>query len=201
VLACALVVAATASARVVRIPAIARECRGDLAWSDVMKCTGTYGDAKLAKTLPHARVVHLAGHEGDKPSAPGVYLFVEAKGTWQLGGMYEGEVSVLGLERVTLGSHTAYRIDIAASDHTQVSLDDVTTTPALYVRREQLYCAGVGYHCTTVMTSCDVLVGGKAVATFRGTVTSKDTTLHIAGDRTHAGSECDQAEDVPVYFP
>jgi hypothetical protein len=201
VLACMLVVTATASARVIRVPAIARACDGNRSWSDVLKCTGTYGDAKLAKALPHARVVHIPGRRDDKPSAPGVYLFVEEHGAWHLGGLYEGEAEVLGLARVTLGSHAAYRVDLGDSLHMQMSVDDVTSTPAVYVRREQLYCSGLGYSCSTVMTACDVLVGGKAIATFRGTVTSKDTTLHIAGDRTRAGRDCDQPEEVPVYFP
>ena len=199
-LACVLVVAATASARVVRIPQVASECHENATWGDVMTCVGRFGDARLARSLPHAKLVRVTRRSGDHPDAPGMYLFVEEHGRWGLGGMYEGEAELLGFDRTTLGTHGIYRFEIGLSEHTDVALDDVATAPAVIVLHDQVYCGGTGYHCSTIVAACDVLVAGKAVATFRGTVTWKNDALHVAGDRTHVGNNCQQREDVPVYF-
>jgi hypothetical protein len=183
-----LLVTATASAKVIMIPAIARECSEQKTWGEVMKCAGEHGHAKLEKSLPHARLIRIT-HDHDEQS--GLYLFVEAKG-WRLGGMTEYAGELLGFDNPTLGTHGAYRYELGITERN----GDNTV-----IRREQVYCGGVGYRCTTVVTACDVLVAGKAIETFRGTVSWHHDHLRIAGDRTHAGGECAQAEEVNVWFP
>jgi hypothetical protein len=183
-----MLVAGTATAKVVMIPVIARECSEAKTWDDVMKCVEAHGHAKVEKSLPHARLIRLT-HEHEPQG--GVYLFVETKG-WQLGGMSEYAGELLGFDHPTLGRHSVYRYELGVSERVG---DEVV------IRREQVYCTGVGYRCTTVVTACDVLVGGKAIETFRGTVSFHQQHLRITGDRTHAGGECMQAEDVDVRFP
>lgn len=198
-LACTLLVAATASARVIRLPMVVEECGADLTSEQVLTCTRKFGDAKVERTLPHAQLIRIAKHD-TSPNAPGYYLFLEDRGKWQIGGMRDGDGELFGFDSVKLGPHTAYHFELGASERTEVSLDDITSTPAVLVRREQIYCGGTGYRCSVVMTACDVLVGGKAIATFRGTVSWKNDMLHVAGDRTQARGECGQEADVPVYF-
>lgn len=198
-LACVLLVAATASARVIRLPRVVEECGSDLTSEQVLTCTQKFGDAKVERTLPHAQLVRIPKRD-TSPTAPGYYLFIEDHGKWQIAGMREGSGELFGFDSVKLGTHTAYHFELGISDRTEISLDDITTSPAVLVRREQVYCGDTGYRCSIVMTACDVLVGGKAIATFRGTVTWKNDMLHIAGDRAQARGECAQEEDVPVYF-
>jgi len=195
---CLLVGAATASARVVRLPAIVEYCGSEMTSDEVLACTRKLGDAKIERTLPHARLVRIPKRDRS-PNAPGFYVFVEAHGRWHLAGIREGDGELFGFDAPKLGTHTAYHFELGMSDHIDISLDGITSSPAVYVRREQVYC-GEGWRCSVVMTSCDVLVAGKAVSTFRGTIEWKDNQLHVAGDRSHAGSECGQSEDVPVSF-
>ena len=198
-LACLLAFAATASARVIRLPAVVEACHSDLTSEQVLTCTRAFGDAKVVRSLPHVQLIRIP--RADKgPNAPGYYLFLEQGGRWQIAGMREGDAELFGFDAPKLGTHTAYHFELGIAERTEVSLDGVTTTQAMSSRREQVYCSGSGFRCSVVMTSCDVLVGGKAVATFRGTVSWKKDMLHVAGDRSHAGDQCAQEEDVPIYF-
>jgi hypothetical protein len=196
-LVCLLVIAATASARVVRLPPVVEYCGGELTSDEVLACTRKLGEAKVERTLPHARLVRVPGRD-TSPSSPGYYVFVENHGHWHLAGIHEGDGELFGFDLAKLGTRTAYHFDLGVSEHIEISLDGVTPSRGLYVRREQVYCSGEGWRCSTAMTSCDLLVGGKAVETFRGKVEWKANQLHIAGDRSRAGNECDQAES--VYF-
>lgn len=182
-----LLVAGTATARVVRVPAIVSECSTEPTWDDIRACVDQQGRSTIAQSLPHARLLRVA-HEGDKHTD--LALFVETKG-WRLAGLDEDAGELLDFQRITLGTREAYRIDLGSSEHDE---------DRIIQRHEQRYCTGAGYRCSSVMIACDMLVGGKAIATFRGTVTWQDDHLHVAGDRTRAGDECEQPADVPVYF-
>jgi hypothetical protein len=197
-LACMVALGGVASARVIMIPPMARECSEEQTWDDVAACAAKLGTVKIERTLPHARLVRItSANAGDR----GIYLFVERHKTWRLGGMYEDDVSVLGLDALTFGGHTVYRVSFGISEHSDVSLDDATMTPVVFVQRDEMYCTGAGYRCTTVRTSCDALVAGKTQLTFRGTVSWKDGALHVAGDHSRAGKFCDEREVAPLSFP
>jgi hypothetical protein len=196
-IACMVALGGVASARVIRIPPVAAACSEEQTWDDVATCAAKLGTMKIERTLPHARLVRITN---DRSGIHGIYLFVERNKTWRLGGMYEDEVAVLGLDALTFGGHSVYRVSFGVSEHSDVSLDDSTMTPVVFVQRDEMYCTGAGYRCTTVRTSCDALVAGKTQLTFRGTVSWKDGALHVAGDRSHAGTFCDEREVAPLSF-
>src|SRR4051812_36021230 len=106
-----LVVAGVASAKVVMIPVIARECREAKTWGDVMECVGPHGEAKVEKALPHARLVRVTRktEPDEEPASGGVYLYVEQSG-WQLGGMVEYAGELLGFDNPTIGGHGGERV-------------------------------------------------------------------------------------------
>jgi hypothetical protein len=184
-----LLVGGAARARVIRVPEIVSACPSAATWDDIRACVDKHGHSTLAQSLPHARLIRVA-HKGEKRTD--LVLFLEDKG-WRLGGLSEDAGELLGFEHVTLGKHDAYRIDLGRTDRG----DEAT----IVQRHEQLYCTGSGYRCWAVTIACDVLVGGKATETFRGTVTWKNNQLHVTGDRSRARGECEQAEDVQLYFP
>jgi len=188
-----LLLTGVASAKVVMIPVIARECSVEKTWDDVVTCVGRYGAVKIEKTLPHAKLVRVArkSDAGDEPEQGGVYLFVEQNG-WQLGGMMDYAGEVLSLDNPTLGTHGVYRFELGSAE------DEADW---IIRQRQQVYCTGTGYRCTTVDVACDKLVGGKAIETFRGTVSWQKDHLHIAGDRSHAGDTCRERDDVELFFP
>jgi hypothetical protein len=198
VLACMVALVGVASARVIMIPPVARACGEEPTWEQVAACAAKFGAVKVDRTLPHARLVKVTDPKG---TVRGFYLFVERHGAWRLGGMYEEPGDALALESVQLGTHDVYHVEIGTTSHEEIGLDDGTTARAVIVNHAQIYCSGVGYRCSAMTTSCDVLVGGKAQWTFRGKVTWKDGALHVSGDRSHAGSMCDQNETVPLSFP
>ena len=168
------------------IPVIARECSEAATWADARACLEKHGIVKVEKTLPHARLVRLT-HKDD-PGPGGLYLFVETKG-WQLGGMVEYAGELLGFDHPRFGTHRVYHFELGSVEHSGASLVQ---------QRQQVFCTGTGYRCTIVLSACDVLVAGKAVASFRGTVTWQKDHLHVAGDRAHAGDACEQAADVAL---
>lgn len=81
-----------------------------------------------------------------------------------------------------------YRIDLGEANPTWVTLDEVSARPALVKRQYTYVCASAG--CRAVMTSCDVLVRGKAVATFRGEPVWNGSTLPLRGDARNTNRYC-----------
>jgi len=66
-----LLVAGTASARVIMIPVIARECSDEKTWGDVMKCVEPHGHAKHGGHKPGGGGHRGGGHHAQGEAADG----------------------------------------------------------------------------------------------------------------------------------
>lgn len=180
---------------VIMQPPLVRACPRLKSWQDLTGCFTKHGwGSRVERTIGKAKLLRLDVQIGAKRIDNMLALYVEdAKGV-HLGGMYElvaddaGSVFVLAAEELTVKAHTGIRIDLGEEHASSVSVDDLTARPAVQRMRHSLYCSGLGWQCTDIITSCDVLVDGKTYWTFRGNVTIKDNMVLVAGNRDLAGS-------------
>ena len=66
-----------------------------------------------------------------------------------------------------------------------------------------MFCSPEGASCESVITSCDVVIRGKALARFRGRIRYvRDGELAVEGDRSLTGDQCPQPEraSLPIMF-
>jgi hypothetical protein len=176
--------------RVVHMPTIAELCPGNAEWQKVAECLKRQSPFKLVRDEARVKVVDIPGTS----RFAGIYVYGHGK-QWQLRGelrVYE-EHELLRFERVTLGNHAGYRLDAGIAVATSYSLDGETSIPAVLRQTQTLVCfedAG----CSQVMTSCDLLVHGKALYSFRGKLAYMKKQLQVVGDRKNAGGYCQQPE-------
>lgn len=189
----------TASARVIMMPTVPRSCPGGESWDAVAKCLSRYGEVRTERKLPGARLVRL-GDKGVGFRVPGLYLYVERGKRWQLGGMLDGQSApaLLDFKKVTISEHEGFRFDVGMNEESVLSFDGETNVPARQQQRFAVFCAGQGYYCSAIRTSCDVFVEGKAYFSFHGKLSVDGDDVVITGDARNAGSACAQSARVEL---
>lgn len=187
-----------ADARVIRVPPVARECAESASWNAAIACLKKHGVPKLVKQIAGARIYRVTDTRAGYGNAADGYLLFEQRGRVRLGGMMRevGDGSVLRFANVTIARHRGFRVDVGLAR--EVSLD---SGAALQRLQTSIYCSGKSYRCTRVVTSCEVLAGGKTVEVFRGKVEIRKDGIRLVGDRANAGSECTFDEEVFLDWP
>ena len=185
-----------AHAHRVRQPRLTRECPTSVSWSALLDCfkvhglvgtiIGTLGDAKLVS-------VTIADTEHDRE---GIAVYVRGGDTWHLGGLVgagdPADFNLLRFEHAGRG----YRIDYAAMVASSISLDGVTSVPALYREITATFCNGGSYRCLQIIPHCEQIVHGQTVTVFDGTLTVHDNVLSLKG----VGSQPSCGENVEESF-
>lgn len=201
-----LLLAADAAAKrvVIREPPIVRACPGGKSWAEVQRCIDRQGTVTVERVLDNAKLVHIVQKIDGTANDLGIYLYVEAKGAWHMGGMFDasGDFVVTALAPLTIAKHTGFRIDITTWSHMPMSLDHVTSRPTIMTTRRTLFCAGDRYGCADAITRCDVMVRGKVALTFQGKLDIVGPSeVHVLGDRDYAGDICDATGRVFIGWP
>ena len=162
-----------------------RECPTATSWSALLDCfkehrlvgtiIGTVDDAKLVS-------VTIADAEHDRVGI-GVYIGSRDAGPWHLGGLVggSGEPPDSSLLRFEHSGKYGYRIDFATMMASSISLDGLTSTPAVYREITATFCNGGSYRCLQVVPHCEQIVHGQTVTVFDGTLTVHDNMLSLKG--------------------
>lgn len=178
-----------------------RQCPHASSWQAVDACLRKHGTPTVMKSLPTARLVHLEQVEGSTKYDGGVFLYMQIGKQWKLAGMYEnrgGDYEVMNLEPIIVGKHAGFRLDVGQSYRSALQPDGVTSVPAMITTHLAMFCGGDSWRCTEVITSCDVIVHGGALYSFRGKLDIADNMVHIRGDRSHVGPFCASPEQEPL---
>jgi hypothetical protein len=190
-----LVLAASADARrVIHIPTLAELCPGNDSWDRVAQCIRRQSSFQLERDAAAIKVVNIAPGMAGRHSLSGIYVYRFDK-KWTLHGVlrvYQPR-ELLRFERITFGAHTGYRLDVGITTNMPFSFDDETMIPGVLRQQLTLLCFDEG-GCQQIVTACDLLVHGKAYASFRGTLRYVERQLRVVGDRRHAGAMCAQPE-------
>jgi hypothetical protein len=176
-------------------------CADAPSWGKLEKCLERFGKPTLERTFEHLKIVSV-GENARQARAPGLYVYAERDSTlrlvtWQYAPA--GAAELLDIRKVSVGGKRAYRLDIGTIESSVVVLDDETVLAATVQRKTAAFCLGLDTICASVVESCDVIVGGKAYYTFRGTVALEDGTVVVTGDRSRAGT-CPTPERTPLVI-
>jgi hypothetical protein len=162
-------------------------CPPAASWSKFAACAFKKTKIEILQDLPAAKLI--AYEPGYAKGSKRLELYLLAGKAWVKSGFYsETNASTELLAFAPLGGD-AYRIDVGFASATWVSLDEVGSRPAI-LRRSYTYACTATNGCRTVQTSCDVLVHGKAVATFRGVPKWDGRELRVRGIAQNTNRYC-----------
>ena len=176
---------AAAEKIVIMTPPIAAACPQSASWPAVLECFKTHLlTATLTGTASDdAKLVAVAAKDSHRLEGYAIYVHTAA-GPWRLGGLLQSQsgdledFAVLNFEH--LGVH-GYRVDIAAMTSIAVTLDGVTSIPAISHHVTSAFCSGGSYGCVEIMPICEQIVAGQTVTVFNGKATVKDNTITLTG--------------------
>ena len=177
---------------VIMDPPMVRACPRAPTWQGITQCLVKHGSTPyVVREAPHAKLVQIDQADSN-PRDAGVLLYIEEPKQWVLAGLYmQGTTyEVLAFEPITIKQHTGYRIDIGFSNPTVASVDGLSSIQALQRGRLSMFCSGVSWSCSEVVTSCEILVHGNAWWSFHGNVTVGDSKLTVTGDPSVTGQGC-----------
>jgi hypothetical protein len=198
-------VAGTARAKIVIMePPLVRACEAAPTLPKLHDCLKEHGlVASELRSLDDAKLFAVSRREPPSREVEAYVMYVHGAKGWTIGGMIESgavadSASVLRLEKVTLGKRSGYRFDIASSVHSAVSLDQMTSTSAVYRQVQAAFCGGQSYSCTVLVPSCALIVFGQTYQVFDGTLVLGDNKVAITG----AGSSnaCSAAGEYMIGF-
>jgi hypothetical protein len=190
--ACVMFVASRPAAAkiVIMEPPLARACQTAKSWPLLMDCMKQHGlKATVSRQIDGAKLVVVQSVEAKHGEIETWALYI-ANGTgWKLGGLMNdggnlADTEVLRFERITEGTHHGFRFDIAITQQSAVSLDQVTSQTSTLHQTQATFCSGSGYSCMTVVPSCVQLVYGQAVLAFQGDITVANNLITLTGTGT-----------------
>jgi hypothetical protein len=167
-------------------------CRRTSSWTTYMRCNfKMWKSSAVLHDLPNAKVVALEPTNDTRGTRQLRLYFLTGKlvTEWVQSGFYAESgmnAELIAFEPI---NDDTYRLDMGYAHPTWVTLDEIGSRPAL-LRRQFTYFCSLTLGCRSVMTSCDVLVNGKAVATFRGTATWNGNAIQILGDSRSTNRYC-----------
>lgn len=188
---------------VIMDPPIVTACPGAKAWDAVQACLARQGKLTFERSLPTAKLVRVVQNNDGTPYDAGLYLYVQRPDkSWKVGGMFEGtSYSVIDLKSLTIAGHQGYELDIGQIMHTTVSIDGSSSVPAILSTKRVLFCGGDSYGCPDATMSCDVMIHGKTLWTFRGSIGFEPGKAIVHGDRAYGGQFCSPTRDVFLGWP
>jgi hypothetical protein len=192
----------TASAkRVIMRPSISSQCRNLPSWQRVQACVRRFGKFKVVHSTSDMKLISVTLPE-DNFGVAGQYLFALHANRWRLNGTVGSEYTIDNVATAHFEGHKLHRLDLSRADRREISLADGVTRPGWFTERLAMFCAPEAF-CESIVLSCDVVVRGKTLHRFRGTIVfDKNGEIRVLGDRTLAGDMCAQAEHVnfPMIF-
>ena len=196
-IACAIVLASRQAAAkiVIMEPPLVRACQTAKSWPLLMDCMKQHGlKGTIVRQIDGAKLLVVQSVEDNNGGEIEAWALYVASGTgWKLGGLLQNggnlaDSEVVRFERLTAGSRHGYRFDIATSQQSAVSLDQVTAQVSTLHQTQATFCSGATYSCMTVIPSCTQLVFGQAVLAFEGSIAVGDNQIQVTGIGTQPQS-------------
>lgn len=162
-------------------------CPRTRSWTTFSRCIFKGQQHRVIAGASGAKLVSLDA--GDSPEVRRLELYLLAKDTWVRSNFYVETSTTAELIGFSPLPDASYRIDMGYTTATWVTLDEVGAQPAL-IRRLYTYVCSADRGCGSAMIGCDVLVRGRAVATFRGEPRWDGNVLQIRGDGRNTNRYC-----------
>lgn len=171
-------------------------CKPTSDWSKFSRCFLARAAFELVKDLPAAKLVAVdPGTRGTKR----LELYVLANKAWMKTSFYAETTPTIELLAFVVLADATYRLDMGHANASWVTLDEVGTRPALLRRTFTYVCSAAT--CRQVLTGCEVLVHGKAVASFRGEPIWDGRMLKLRADTRNTNRYCTVPRSILVEDP
>ncbi|HEY5925469.1 MAG TPA: hypothetical protein VIV11_27480 [Kofleriaceae bacterium] len=168
-----------------------KPCKQTSSWDKYAKCQLKH--AKNIEVLHQRDNVKLIAwrQDGVQPDMQRRQLELHFRNSagWFRAGFHAETNATTELLGFSTFSSDRYRIDMGYASTTWVTLDEVNSRPAR-LRRQFTYLCSATAGCATVQVGCEVLVRGKAVASFRGVPVWDNNAIKIRGDATNTNRYC-----------
>jgi hypothetical protein len=168
-------------------PPIVTACPHAATWPLMVACIKQHGlAATIVATLDDANLVSLTTND-KSASFQGFALYVHAGlGQWRIGGLTQNggartNYEVLRFEHV---DKRGYRIDLALSQPSSASLDDVTSVGMFDHEVIATFCNGTRYGCLQLVQKCEQIVYGQTISAFEGAITVHGNFVSLKGTGT-----------------
>lgn len=162
-------------------------CPRSASWDKVARCQLKGLKYELVHDLPAAKLVRYdVAYARDSKR---LELYILADQAWIKSSLYVDTSPSNELLGFAATKDGAYRLDVGIAQQTWVSLDTFGSRPGM-IRRTFTHVCTATHGCRSVQTSCDLLVRGKAIATFRGVAHWDGTTLRVSGVAQNTNRYC-----------
>ncbi len=163
-------------------------CRRDTSWKKFSSCQLRRTKFELLQDLPKAKLVAVDLQSVSRVGKRLELYLLRADGWVKAQFHAETNSTTELLEFIEL-PFDVYRLDVGFTSQTWVSLDEVSSRPAIIKRRMTYVCSPTGI-CRNVTAGCEVIVHGKAVALFRGVPQWDGSNLALRGDARNTNRYC-----------
>lgn len=165
----------------------ARRCPATSSWRAFAGCQLEKLKFELVTDLPAAKLIAFDPGYSRPTKRLALYLLGDKGWVATALSVDLGETSeMLSSSPLQDGAH---RIDIGHAVPIWVTLDETSQRPAL-LRRRITHVCNVNIGCPQVQTSCELLVHGKVIASYRGTPRWDGRTLKVRGDLRNTNRHC-----------
>jgi hypothetical protein len=163
------------------------KCAATSSWSKFARCQLKTVKFELLHDLPTAKLV--AYELSPARASKRLELYVLSANAWIKSSFYSETNATSELLAFQTLAPDTYRLDVGHASSTWVTLDEVSQRPA-QLRRQFTYVCSATIGCRQALTSCEVLVYGKAVASFRAEPIWDGRTLKLRGDVRNTNRYC-----------
>jgi hypothetical protein len=199
---CSVLSPGSASARrVIKRPTISSQCRTPGTWNQMAACVRRFGPFKVLHATADLKLISV-GPVDDDFGIGGRYVFARHQNRWQYTGALGSEYKVDKISTEQFEGHKVHRLDLSRAAREAVPFADGVTQWGWVTERLAMFCSPEAVYCESIVTSCDVVVRGKTLNRFRGTISYiKDGEMAVQGDRGLAGNGCTQADHAYLPIP
>lgn len=162
-------------------------CPATTSWRAFTRCQLGKRKFDLVADLPTAKLISLPLQGARSFRLLALYLLAEQG--WvstSFSADIDDRSEVLAVTPLPDGAH---RVDIGTSSPLWVTLDGITQRPAV-LRRRMVHVCKVNGGCSRAQASCEVLVHGKAIESYRTMPIWDGQTLRLRGDVENTNRYC-----------
>jgi hypothetical protein len=168
--------------------AAAADCTRSPTWDKLVRCQIGARKHEIVKDMPDAKLVSFDTSRPDRPSQQ-LALYAFSGGTWSHVGFHvelNATNELLDVQRI---APATVKVVLGYSTPSWITVDEVTNRPAL-LRRTFTYVCQPTRLCLQTLTSCEVLVHGKTIASFRGEAIWNGLSLRLRADTRNTNRYC-----------
>jgi hypothetical protein len=193
---------------VIRGPQLTFTCPSAKSLDALAACLKQHGwTSKLVRSVERGALIEINAPADPFEMAPALppnlAIYVPGGPGVVLGGLFEpeGSYELLDAQPLTINHTHGFRFDVGVTRQAAQPVADGGSIIGIQRITHALFCAGTGYECTNIVTSCDWISDGHAVYSFHGALTVDQHMARVTGDGRFASPMCNSEVESPLAWP